>query len=75
MEASLEIRQAKLADIGSEVDEALVEIESDSDGSADRPGGNNDGEGDRKCGCEHCDVPADTWQGKRPMCTRSAHGA
>ena len=37
-----------LADVGSEVDEALVETESDSDGSADRPGGNIDDEGDRQ---------------------------
>ena len=61
VEDSPEIRQAMLADIGSEVDEALVETESDNDGSADRPGGNSDGEGDRQCSCEHCDMPADAW--------------
>ena len=74
VEDSPEIRLAMMADVGSEVDEALVETESDSDGSADRPGGNSDGEGDRQCSCEHCDMPADAWQGNRPMCTQCVNG-
>ena len=74
VEGSPEIRQAMLADAGSEVDEALVETESDSDGSADRPGGNSDGESDRQCSCVHCDMPADAWQGNRSMYTQCANG-
>lgn len=55
-EGSPEICQVMLADVGYEVDEALVETESDSDGSVDRLGGNSDGEGDHQCSCEHCDM-------------------
>ena len=45
VEQDPDMRQALMADVESEEDEALVETESASDGSADRPGGNSDGEG------------------------------
>jgi hypothetical protein len=59
-----------MADVESEEDEALVETESASDGSADRPGGNSDGEGDHECSCEGCDMPSETWVGDEPRCAQ-----
>jgi hypothetical protein len=70
VEQDPDIRQALMADVESEEDKALVETESESDGSADRPGGNSDGEGDHECLCEGCDMPSETWVGDKPRCAQ-----
>ena len=70
VEQDPDMRQALMADVESEEDEALVETESASDGSADRPGGNSDGEGDHECSCEGCDMPSETWVGDEPRCAQ-----
>ena len=49
-----------MADVASEEDEALLDTESSNDGSADRPGGNNDGEEDHICSCPGFDMPSET---------------
>ena len=59
-----------MADVASEEDEALLDTESPSDGSADRPGGNSDGEGDHICSCPDCDMPSVTWVGDEPRCAQ-----
>jgi hypothetical protein len=74
VEESPETRGALLADVGSEVEEALVETESDSDDSADRPGGHSDDEDDHTCSCEHCDMPSESWQGDEPRCAQCVNG-
>ena len=61
-----------MADVASEEDEALLDTESSSDGSADRPSGNSDGEGDHICSCPGCDMPSETWVGNGPRCAQCA---
>ena len=72
VEEQPEMRHALMADVESEEDEALLETESDSDGSADRPGGRSDGEGDYICSCAGCDMPSETWVGDEPRCAQCA---
>ena len=72
VEEQPEIRVAMMADVASEEDEALLDTESSSDGSADRPGGNSDGEGDYICSCPECDMPSETWVGDEPRCAQCA---
>ena len=72
VEEQAEIRVAIMADVASEEDEGLLDTESSSDGSAARPGGNSDGEGDHICSCPGCDMSSETWVGNESRCAQCA---